>query len=57
MRGRKAMACYWCSKETALETISCKTEEQKNIKYGGQGLIYKTSFFIFTLVFAIFLAF
>ena len=57
MRGRKATACYWCSKETALETFSCKTEEQKNTKHGGQGLIYKTLFFIFTSIFTIFLAF
>jgi len=27
------------------------------MKYGGQGLIYKTSFFIFTLIFIIFFAF
>jgi len=57
MRGRKAVTCYWCSKGTALETFSCKNEEQRNTRNGGQGLIYKTSFFIFTSVFVIFLAF
>ena len=57
MRGRKVKAYYWYSKETALETFSCKIEEQKSARYGGQGLIYKTSFFIFTSIFAILLAF
>ena len=57
MRGRKAKAYYWCSKETALETFSYKIEEQKSARHGRQGLIYKTSFFIFTSIFAILLAF
>ena len=57
MRGRKAKAYYWCSKETALETFSCKNEERKSTRLGKQGLIYKISFFIFTLIFAILLAF
>ena len=57
MRGRKAVTCYWCSKGITLETFNCKKEEQKSTRHGGQGLIYKTSFFIFTSVFAIFLAF
>ena len=57
MRGRKAKAYHWYSKETALETFSCKNEEQKSTRLGRQGLIYKISFFIFTSIFAIFLAF
>ena len=57
MRGRKAKAYHWCSKETALETFSCKNKEQKSTRLGKQGLIYKISFFIFTSIFAIFLAF
>ena len=57
MRGRKAKAYHWCSKETALETFSYKNEEQKYTRHGRQGLIYKISFFIFTSIFAIFLAF
>ena len=57
MRGRKAKAYYWYSKETALETFSCKNKEHKNIRHGRQGLIYKILFFIFILIFAIFLAF
>jgi len=57
MRGKKVIACYWCSKEITLETFSYKNKEQKNIRNGRQGLIYKTSFFIFILVFVIFLAF
>jgi len=51
------MACYWCSKETALETFSCNIEERKNTRHGGQGLIYKTSLFIFISIFVIFFAF
>ena len=57
MRGRKATTCYWCSKEIALEMFSCKIEEQKNTRHGGQGLIYKTLFFIFISVFTVFLTF
>ena len=61
MRGRKAKAYHWCSKETALETaletFSCKNKEQKSTRHGRQGLIYKISYFIFTSIFAIFLAF
>ena len=57
MRGRKAKAYYWCSKEIALETFSCRNKEQKSIRLGKQGLIYKISFFIFTSIFAILLAF
>jgi len=57
MRGRKAKAYHWCSKETALETFSCKNKEQKSTRLGKQGLIYKISFFIFTSIFAILLAF
>ena len=57
MRGRKAKAYYWCSKETALETFSCRNKEQKSTRLGRQGLIYKISFFIFTSIFAILLAF
>ena len=57
MRRRKAKAYYWCSKETALETFSCKIKEQKSTRLSKQGLIYKTSFFIFTSIFAILLAF
>ena len=57
MRGRKAKAYYWCSKETAIETFSYKNKEQKSTTHGRQGLIYKISFFIFTSIFAIFLAF
>ena len=57
MRGRKAKAYYWYSKETALETFSCKNKEQKSTRLGEQGLIYKITFFFFTSIFAIFLAF
>ena len=57
MRGRKAKAYYWYSKETALETFSCKNEERKSTRLGEQGLIYKTLFFIFTSIFAILLTF
>ena len=57
MRGRKATACYQCSKGTALETFSCKTDKQKSTRLSKQGLIYKISFFIFTSIFAILLAF
>ena len=57
MRGRKAKAYYWYSKEIALETFSCKNEEQKSIRLSKQGLIYKISFFIFISIFAILLAF
>ena len=57
MRGRKAKAYHWYSKETALETFSCKNEEQRSARLGRQGLIYKISFFIFTSIFAILLTF
>ena len=57
MRGRKAKAYHWYSKETALETFSCRNKEQKSTRLGKQGLIYKISFFIFTSIFAILLAF
>ena len=57
IRGKKATAYYWRSKETALETFSYKNKEQKNTRLGKQGLIYKILFFIFTLIFAILLAF
>ena len=56
MQGKKAKAYYWCNQGTALETFSYKNKEQKGIKYE-QGLVYKTSFFIFMLVFVILLAF
>ena len=32
MRGRKAKAYYWCSKETALEMFSYKNKEQKSMR-------------------------
>ena len=58
MRGRRAKAYHWYSKETALaQTFSCKNKEQKSTRHGRQGLIYKISFFIFTSIFAILLAF
>ena len=57
IRGRKAKAYHWYSKETALETFSCRNKEQKSTRLGKQGLIYKISFFIFTSIFAILLAF
>ena len=57
MRERKATAYYWCSKKTALKTFSCKNKEQKSTRLSKQGLIYKISFFIFTSIFAILLAF
>ena len=57
MRGRKAKAYHWYSKETALETFSCKNKKRKSTRLSKQGLIYKTSFFIFTSIFAILLAF
>ena len=57
MRGKKVKAYHQCSKETALEMFSCKNKEQKSTRLGEQGLIYKISFFIFTSLFAILLAF
>ena len=57
MRGRKAKAYYWYSKETALETFSYKNKERKSTRLSEKGLIYKILFFIFTSIFAILLAF
>ena len=56
MRGRKAKACYWCSKGKDLETLSNKYQKKKNIRYRGEILIYNALFYIFKLIFAIFLA-
>jgi hypothetical protein len=56
MRGRKAKACYWCSKGNNLETLSNKYWKKKNIRYRGETLIYNASFYIFKLIFIIFLA-
>ena len=56
MRGRKVKACYWCSKGNDLETLSNKYWKKKNIRHGGETLIYNMSFYIFKLLFAIFLA-
>ena len=55
MRGRKAKACYQCSKGNNLETLSNKYWKKKNIRQGGELLIYNALFYIFKLIFAIFL--
>ena len=56
MRGRKHKACYWYSKGNNLETLSNKYRKKKNIRYGGEILIYNALFYIFKLIFIIFLA-
>ena len=56
MRGRKVKACYWCSKGNDLETLGNKYWKKKNIRHGGETLIYNMSFYIFKLIFAILLA-
>ena len=56
MRGRKAKACYQCSKGNNLGTLSNKYRKKKNIRYRGEILIYNALFYIFKLIFAIFLA-
>ena len=56
MRGRKAKACYQCSKGNNLETLSNKYQKKKNIRYRGEILIYNALFYIFKLIFAILLA-
>ena len=56
MWGRKVKACYWCSKGNDLETFSNKYWKKKNIRYGGETLIYNILFYIFKLIFVILLA-
>ena len=56
IRGRKVKACYQYSKGNNIETLSNKYRKKKNIRYGGEVLIYNTLFYIFKLIFAIFLA-
>ena len=56
IRGRKAKACYQCSKGNDLEALSNKYQKKKNIRYRGEILIYNASFYIFKLIFAILLA-
>ena len=55
IQGRKAKACYQCSKGNNLETLSNKYQKKKNIRYRGEILIYNALFYIFKLIFAIFL--
>ena len=55
IRGRKAKAYYWCSKGNDLETLSNKYRKKKNIRYGGEILIYNALFYIFKLIFIILL--
>ena len=56
MQGRKVKAYYQCSKGNDLETLSNKYQKKKNIRYGGEILIYNMSFYIFKLIFAILFA-
>ena len=56
MRGRKVKTCYQCSKRNNIETFSNENKKKKDIRYGGETLIYNVSLYIFKLVFAIFLA-
>ena len=56
MQGRKAKACYWCGKGNNLETLSNKYQKKKNIRHGGEKLIYNALFYIFKLIFVILFA-
>ena len=56
MRGRKVKAYYWYSKGNDLETLSNEYQKKKNIRYGGEILIYNISFYIFKLIFVILFA-
>ena len=56
MRGRKAKTCYWCSKGNNEEPFSNKIRKKKDIRNGGETLIYNVLFYIFKLIFAIFFA-
>ena len=56
MRGRKVKAYYQYSKGNDLETLSNKYRKKKNIRHGGETLIYNMSFYIFKLIFVILFA-
>jgi len=56
MWGRKIGTCNWCNKGNILKTLSYKCGERKNIKHGGETLIYNASFYIFKLIFIMFFA-
>ena len=55
MRGRKVKAYYWYSKGNDLETLNNKYWKKKNIRYGGEILVYNILFYIFNLIFVILL--
>jgi len=56
MQGRKVRTCNWCSERNVLKIFNYKCGEKKNIRHGGETLIYNTSFYIFKLIFIIFFA-
>ena len=56
MRGRKVKTCYQYSKGNNAETFSNKIRKKKDIRNGGETLIYNVLFYIFKLIFAIFFA-
>ena len=54
MREKKVGICNQCSKGNVLKIFSYKCRERKNMRHGGETLIYNALFYIFKLTFIIF---